>query len=283
VRVDGPWCQRWRERRQSWRHRSEGGFDAAGYRVEALEEGPAKRFVVTHHYSGTYPAAARRYGLWNRTGALVGVAVFGVPASNRVLTNVFPDLEPVVESLECSRFVLLDGPGNEESWFLARCFDQLAARGVRGVVSFADPVPRRTASGAVVCPGHVGTIYQATNAIYTGRGTARTVIVLPDGTTLHARAIQKVRRQERGHLYVEQRLCALGAPPPRAFEPPAAWLTDALATIGADRLRHRGCHRYCHVLGATRRARAQVRVRLAPATFPKQVDHLPAQLRETDW
>jgi hypothetical protein len=131
--------------------------------------------VVTHHYSGTYTAAARPYGLWNRASELVGVAVFGVPASNRVLTNVFPDLEPVVESLECSRFVLLDGPGNEESWFLPRCFDQLAARGIRGVVSFADPVPRRTAAGAVVCPGHVGTIYQASNAIYTGRhpGAAR--------------------------------------------------------------------------------------------------------------
>jgi hypothetical protein len=103
----------------------------------------------------------------------------------------------------------------QESWFLARCFDELAARGVRGIVSFADPVPRRTAGGAVICPGHVGTIYQATNAIYTGRGTARTIIVLPDGTTLNDRAIQKVRRQERGHLYVEQRLCSLGAPAPR--------------------------------------------------------------------
>ncbi len=44
---------------------------------------------------------------------------------------------PYTESLVCSRFVLLDEcPGNSESWFLAR----LLARGVRGVVSFADPV-----------------------------------------------------------------------------------------------------------------------------------------------
>lgn len=61
----------------------------------------------------------------------------------------------------CSRFVLLDEcPGNSESWFLARCFDALLADGVRGVVPFADPVPRRTASGRLVMPGHVGTIYQ---------------------------------------------------------------------------------------------------------------------------
>jgi hypothetical protein len=31
-------------------------------------------------------------------------------------------------------------------------------------------------------PGHVGTIYAATNAVYTGRATARTVKLLPDGT-----------------------------------------------------------------------------------------------------
>jgi hypothetical protein len=103
-----------------------------------------------------------------------------------------------------------------------------------------------------ICPGHVGTIYQATNAICPGRGTARTIVVLPDGTTLNDRAIQKVRRQERGHVYVEQRPCALGAPVPRAFESPAIWLTGALATLGDRRLRHRGCHRYCHVLRRVR-------------------------------
>ncbi|WP_455710679.1 Mom family adenine methylcarbamoylation protein [Streptomyces albogriseolus] len=99
--------------------------------------------------------------------------------------------------MECSRFVLLDEcPGNAESWFLARCFDRLLAEGVHGVVSFADPVPRRTASGLLVMPGHVGTIYAATNAVYTGRATARTVKLLPDGTVFHDRTAQKIRRQE---------------------------------------------------------------------------------------
>lgn len=94
----------------------------------------------------------------------------GVPVSTAVLTKPLPGLRPYTESLVCSRFVLLDEcPGNSESWFLARCFDALLADGVRGVVSFADPVPRRTASGRLVMPGHVGTIYAATNAVYAGR------------------------------------------------------------------------------------------------------------------
>nr|WTB11197.1 hypothetical protein OG546_48260 [Streptomyces antimycoticus] len=95
--------------------------------------------------------------------------------------------EPYTESLVCARFVLLDAcPGNSESWFLARRFEHLLARGVRGVVSFADPVPRRTASGVLVMPGHVGTIYAASNAVYAGRATARTVKLLPDGTVFHS-------------------------------------------------------------------------------------------------
>jgi hypothetical protein len=116
LRVDGPWCQRWRDRRYSWRHRSDGGFDPDRYRVAPIEEAAAKAFVTAHHYSGTYPAAVRRYGMWDQpTGQLVGVAVYGVPMSLRVLTNVLPDLEPLTESLELSRFVPLDGPGNQDS------------------------------------------------------------------------------------------------------------------------------------------------------------------------
>ncbi|MFL6163524.1 MAG: hypothetical protein ACJ74U_15025 [Jatrophihabitantaceae bacterium] len=41
---------------------------------------------------------------------------------------------------------------------------------MRGVVSFADPVPHRTADGRVLAPGHVGTIYRAAGAAYAGPG-----------------------------------------------------------------------------------------------------------------
>lgn len=101
---------------------------------------------------------------------LVGVAVFGVPVQRAVLSSALPTLEPYRESQELSRFVLLDEvPANAESWFLARCFGELRDAGVRGVVSFADPVPRRAADGTVLAPGHVGIIYQAAGAAYAGR------------------------------------------------------------------------------------------------------------------
>ncbi|MFB8401183.1 hypothetical protein [Streptomyces sp. NPDC055912] len=264
VPTASDWCRRWTHFKPSWRHRSDGGFDARRFEVHPLPEKPAKDFVLAHHYSASYPSATRRYGLYDNLEGelrLCGVAVFGVPAGSKVLTSTLPDLQPNTESLVCSRFVLTDAcPGNSESWFLARCFEDLLAAGVRGVVSFADPVPRQDASGTLIAVGHVGTIYKASNAIYTGRAPARTIKLLPDGTVLHDRAAQKVRRQEQGHRYVENMLISLGAPAPRAGSDPGTWLREALAAIGTRDLRHRGAHRYVFPLGKNRRERELIRL-----------------------
>ncbi|MET9462240.1 hypothetical protein ABZY05_45785 [Streptomyces canus] len=278
IPTASPWCQRWRKGRHSWAHVRDGGFDARRYTVDVIpDEEPAKEFVRTHHYSGSYPAVTVQFGLYDVLEGerrLCGVAVFGVPVSTAVLTKPLPELRPYTESLVASRFVLLDEcPGNSESWFLANCLNHLLARGVRGVVSFADPVPRRTAAGSLVMPGHVGTIYAATNAVYAGRATARTVKLLPDGTVFHDRTAQKIRRQEQGHQYAEAQLIALGAPVPRAGCSPALWLREALAAVGARNVRHRGAHRYVFRLGRNRREREQIKLGLpAQRPYPKQAD-----------
>jgi hypothetical protein len=182
-----------------------------------------------------------------------------------VLTNVFPDLEPITESAERCRLCLNDSvASNGETWFLAQVFAQAAARGLRGIVTFADPVPRLVA-GRDLFPGHIGTIYQAKGAEYLGRSTPRTLTVLPDGQILSARAAQKVRAGEpssstRRHHHVETRLVALGARPRRGATTGAAWLNQALDDLAAVRLRHPGNHRYAFRLGIGRRARSQVRI-----------------------
>ncbi|MFE0356498.1 hypothetical protein ACFW2K_22660 [Streptomyces nigra] len=265
VPTASDWCRRWSQGRPSWRHSSEGGFDPRHYEVGPLDEMQAKRFVIENHYAGSYPSATRRFGLYRvRAGEprqLCGVAVYGTPAGARVLTSTLPDLEPNRQSLVCSRFVLLDEcPGNSESWFLARCHEALLAAGVLGVLSFADPVPRRDTHGELVAIGHIGTIYKATNSVYTGRAAARTLKLLPDGTILHDRAAQKVRQQEAGHRYVEEKLISLGAPVPRAGCDPALWLNEALEAVGVRLLRHRGAHRYVFRLGRNRRERERIRL-----------------------
>lgn len=275
--------QRWKGGRHRWSREGASAFRADRYRVSPLDEAEAKAWVQAHHYSGTYPAAAKRYGLrLAHSGELVGVAVYGIPAQARVLTNVFPDLEPYRQSLELSRFVLTDEdyadgplagqpkcPTNSESWFIARTFSLLHADGVHGVVSFADPVPRRRADGTVLFCGHAGFIYQASNAVLTGRGSPRSVVLLPDGTTLSDRALQKVRGQEQGHEYVERRLISWGAPVPRGGAD-RVWLTEALSAVGARRLRHGGNHRYAMV--THRRLRAVTTIVGGPFPYPKAAD-----------
>lgn len=177
-------CQRWRPGGAvSWRRPEDGGFNPSRYGAAPISEHAAKVFVTSLHYSRSYPAARQRYGMFDLTGpapALVGVAVRSVPASPAVLTSVFPRLEPYAESLELGRFVLEDQvPANGESWFLGQFARLAAAAGVRGLVMFSDPLPRHRADGTMIMPGHVGTIYQATNAVYTGRGTPRTLTFLP--------------------------------------------------------------------------------------------------------
>lgn len=265
------WEQRWARGRQRWRHPHDGAaFDPKAYAVETLSEQAARAYIVANHYSGSYPAALRRYGLYCG-GHLVGVAVLGVPTSGATLTNVFPELAPYRESAVLARFVLADEvAANGESWFLAQVFHEAAATGLRGLLTFADPVPRRI-GGAVVFPGHVGTIYQATNAVFTGRSASRLLTLLPTGQVLNERAKSKVRRQERGHEAVERHLCALGATPPRAGQRGPDWLARALDEIGALRLRHGGNYRYAWAIGDQARRRHTV-IATAALPYPKHVD-----------
>ena len=191
-------CQRWNHQLASWRRVSEGGFDQRRYDVEPITEDVARSYILTHHYSGSYPAAKQRYGLFE-AGELVGVAVLSVPARAAVLTTVFPDLEPYVESVELGRLVLEDRvPANAESWMLAQVFRQAAEKGIRGVVSFSDPVARTTLDGTAVFPGHLGIIYQSSNARFLGRSKARRLTLLPNATVFSDRARTKILAQTRG-------------------------------------------------------------------------------------
>lgn len=73
------YAQRWIETQARWvpeRH----VVDTSGLEVELVEESVAKHFILTHHYSGSYPAARLRVGLYER-GELVGVAVYSEPAN----------------------------------------------------------------------------------------------------------------------------------------------------------------------------------------------------------
>lgn len=303
LRPESDHCQRWSKGRHSWRHLSEGGFDARLFDIAPVDEAAARTIVERHHYARSLPAVRMSWGLFTRDESLVddgalfvggrpllGVACLSVPMTAAVLSNVFPDLEPFTESLELGRLVLTDAvPANAESWFLTRVWRQAAARGVRGVVSFADPLPRQriveqlqpdgTRAERVerLSPGHVGACYQGAGARACGRSTPRTLLHLPRrGEVLSERTLSKIRTQESGAEAGERRLVSLGATPRKAGQAPRAWLHQALEEVGATRLRHPGNFRYAWPLGS-RTAKRRVTIALPPSPYPKAAhDLLPA-------
>lgn len=255
-------AQRWRAGRASYRPARE-VINTSTHEVALIgDDTTAKSFVVEHHYSRSYPAARVRAGLYHHD-RLVGVAVFSVPVQPKVL-DTLPGGR--ASSVELGRFVLLDSvAANGESWFLARCFELLRGKGFTAVASFSDPVPR-VVDGHVLFPGHVGCIYQATNATYFGRSCPRTFRMLRNGRILPPRVLTKIRKLEQGHGYGEALLIGAGAAPRRVGEDPRDWVAYWVPRLTV-RLRHDGQHHYGWALHPRDRKHLP-----KSQPYPKQVD-----------
>jgi hypothetical protein len=262
-------CQRWRERRTSYRPAGE-VIDPRRYEVAKVADDTTPRaFVTRHHYSGRWLAARERVLLY-RGAQLVGAAVFSQPGNDNVL-NALPFDHDV--SLELGRLVLLDDvPGNAESWFIARCFELLRRDGYEGVVSFSDPVPRRL-DGRLIMPGHRGIIYQASRAFYAGRSTPQTTWLLPTGEVFSNDTWGKLRLQKQGWQYGMRQLVAAGAAPWDGIEPTRVWALRELHRVGR-KVRHRGKHRYVFGLGS-KAWRAVARMYTPAIPYPRAIDPEP--------
>jgi hypothetical protein len=237
-------CQRWRERRGVYLP-ADRFFEPSRWEVaEILDDTTAKTFVKQHHYSGSYPAAKRRFGLYFRD-QLEGVAVFSVPSQPKVLEVLPGDKDT---RFELGRFVLTDWcPANSESWFIARIFEVLRRDGWTGIISHSDPVPRPRATGEIVFGGHVGTTYQATNGRFIGKTKPRTLALFPDGTELSGRAKTKIRKREKGWRYSAALLERWGAEPLDPDEDSRAWLRRWAPRVTKP-IRHDGNLKYVWAL-----------------------------------
>lgn len=143
-------CQRWRDRRTSYRPLGE-AFNTGRHEVVLLSEADAKDFCAKHHYSGSMPASRLRIGLMRKMpfekSYLAGVCVFSVPMQNAVLAKHLG--VDHAAGAELGRFVLLDSvESNGESHFAAAA-NRLLQRetAVRAVVSYSDPVARINEEG----------------------------------------------------------------------------------------------------------------------------------------
>lgn len=269
-------CQRWRGGRASYRPARE-VVDTKTLGVDLVDERTAKEFVCRNHYSRSYPAARLRVGLFRAKGMgrteLCGVAVFSVPMNNASIAK-YTSVEQG-RGVDLGRFVLLDDVGaNAETFFLARAVKLLHAElpEVQAFTSYSDPVPRYTEAGMCVLPGHVGTIYSAYGMSYHGRSASRTQVLARDGTIVSARALSKIRNDERGAAYAYRKLLELGAPRRRSLESNADYVARALKEGPFRKLRHPGCHVYAFPVGRPS-FRNYLRTQFMPSLpYPKQID-----------
>lgn len=203
-----------------------------GYRVEPIKSSVGKEFIRTHHYSRGSHNGPICYGLFDAAD-LIGVLAFATPNSENVRGSVFGH-EHVSRVTELHRLVILDDtPCNTESWFISRVLKMhKAGRGkdLWAVVSFADSTE-----------GHLGVIYQATNAIYYGMSAPATFYMDQDGRLRHPRQqgvnITRKEAESRGWTAVKRQ----------------------------------AKHRYCYLLGSsTDRKVHREMLKITPQPYPKE-------------
>ena len=111
--------------------------------------------VVEHHYLHRRASAMYCYGLFDGE-EMIGCVVYGKPASHALCKGVCGP-EEADKVIELTRLWIQDGtPKNTESYLIGRSL-RLLPKDKDIIVSYAE-----------IQAGHVGTVYQATNWIYTG-------------------------------------------------------------------------------------------------------------------
>jgi hypothetical protein len=139
--------------------------------------------MASYHYSGRMPDAVQECFAGYYGSVFAGGIAFGPGAAS--VRNELPNLTPQ-EVRELVRLWSPDGmPRNTESRLIA--LSLRALHGIRLVISFSDP-----------SEGHVGVIYQATNAVYLGMSGGGSRYITQDGERVHGRlaGVYRMRHPE---------------------------------------------------------------------------------------
>jgi len=143
----------------------EHSFDAKSPRdlfyIVPVDYKTAMNIVVSNHYLHRKAPCSFSFGLRCRQcEKLVGVITYGTPSSATLRRGICGD-EEAKNVIELTRLWIKDGtPTNTESFLIGNTI-KLVDKEI--IVSYAE-----------INQGHVGTVYQATNWIYTGLSAKRT-------------------------------------------------------------------------------------------------------------
>lgn len=120
-------------------------------KVDYINKKEATNLVIKNHYLHRRSSTVYAIGLFN--DSMMGVAIFGIPASRHLQIGVCPSDPNKV--IELNRLWISDSmPRNTESWFLSKALSLLPPV---IVVSYAD-----------TAQGHMGYVYRAANFNYAG-------------------------------------------------------------------------------------------------------------------
>ncbi|MFC1968146.1 DNA methyltransferase [Chloroflexota bacterium] len=137
----------------------------------------ARQIVIRHHYLHSLPGGTKlAFGIFVED-RLLGAITFGVGPYNvfSLVDGTYPD-----NCLTLTRFWLSEKlPPNSESRVISVCLRYLKKyTTLKFIMTYADPAQ-----------GHVGTIYQATDWLYTGLSEATPKFDIGDGIARHSRSL----------------------------------------------------------------------------------------------
>ena len=175
--------------------------------VAAVSQRETDEFCRRYHYSTSSGNASWRWGLWH-DATLYGVVAYNIPV--RSLCDAVFGAEYPDHVWSMGRLAMADeSPRNSESRLIAGSLDRIE-RGhpsVWAVVTYADTTQH-----------HVGYVYQATNALYTGTGgtshqlRTQSGALLSTYATVNGRKGQRTAAEER-----EQGLTRVAAQPKHRY------------------------------------------------------------------
>lgn len=113
----------------------------------------ANEFILNIHYAKRKPSISYVYGLYNNH-ELIGICSFGMPPSPILAESIIGKKNKNLV-IELNRLVLKYNRKNEASYLVSKSINLLPKPKI--IVSFADENQN-----------HIGTVYQATNFLYTG-------------------------------------------------------------------------------------------------------------------
>lgn len=220
-----------------------GNLDGVVVRQITREE--AEAIIYQYEWLGTMPTVARAYyGMVTPDGEIIGACCFGVGGGSNARNICGPENRDVTICLERGACVHWAHPHAGSKLVSKAC--KLAAREFGWKVFYAYSDEHA---------GEIGTIYQACNWLYLGRGvgrgagnTSRSVFYKPDGTKLTSKSMRAWLKKSPFTL------------------PDDWWLLEA---AGWTRTKEMDKHKYVTVI-AKGREREELLSHIAPLEYPKR-------------